>query len=77
MVGSEHPESVYYKSTQVEKFKNYNTLDYLEISAGSYANLPVVEKEFTGIRNYTVDITKSIHSISSIKAISESEFDPF
>lgn len=73
LVGTEY-EGVYYKSTEVEKFKNYKELDYLQITAGAFTSLPVPEKQDVGIKNYSVDITKQIKNISDIKMIAESEF---
>lgn len=76
LVGPEYPVVVYYKSNEVNKFENYNELDYVQITANSFTKLSNPEKEFVGIKNYTVDITQEINNITSIKPISEAEFDP-
>lgn len=75
LAGSEYPMDVYYKSVEADKFKNYNELDYLEITASSYTPLPVVEEEFIGIRDYKEEIHMQINAISDIKLISEAEFN--
>ncbi|MEI8062264.1 MAG: hypothetical protein WCG97_03130 [bacterium] len=75
LVSSEYPVPVYYKSNELNVFKNYQELDYLQITANSYTKLNVPEKEFVGIKDYSVDITEQINNIINIKLISENEFN--
>ncbi len=75
LVGQEK-ELLYYKSSEVDEFKNYSELDYVQIVARSYTKLPSTEKEYVGVKYYSVDITEQINNILDIKLISETEFGP-